>query len=370
MSYVRIGNLGAVRGEITLPRVGAWWADLDFAGDAELPEGKVTLELGGALELVGTVHSAAHYVGLTRVRVVAGADGLRKVARPQHFVRPVVRTILSHLAAGAGEALSPTIGGETLNQSLPAWTVQGVSTGAQIETLVAAALGTSWRFNPDGTLWVGAETWPDSEVSGWREMGRDSREGRIDLGLDSPTLLPGTLLDGEKLDSIEHRFDERSFRATAWLATEGDRADRLQAGIHAVTRGAFPTFDYRALYRAKVVKQSGDRQFVDLQPELPQLPGMSAVPLELGIPGASVAIPPGGFVHVTWKGGDPALPVAFSFEFGAKLNTLSIEGKVELGGKDLQPLLEQIVIGKTPCQYTGAPHHVAGGLSTKGFAKG
>jgi hypothetical protein len=43
---------------------------------------------------------------------------------------------------------------------------------------------------------------------------------------------------------------------------------------------------------------------------------------------------------------------------------------IELGGAGLKPGLESVVIGQTPCQFTGAPHMVSGKLALKVLAKG
>jgi hypothetical protein len=70
---------------------------------------------------------------------------------------------------------------------------------------------------PDGTLWIGAETWPDSAVTEWRELDRFPREGRLELGLNSPALLPATVLGDDRIDYVEHRISSEGARATAWL---------------------------------------------------------------------------------------------------------------------------------------------------------
>jgi hypothetical protein len=146
--------------------------------------------------------------------------------------------------------------------------------------------------------------------------------------------------------------------------------DALKKALFAVIRSERPGIDYLAHYQAKVVGQSADRSTVDVHPEHPRLAPMSKVPLKLGIPGTTAKIEPGALVVVGWADGDPQKPEAYLFGKGATTVVLSITaGKVELGGEGLRPLLDQIVIGATKCQFTGAPHAALGPLSSIGFAK-
>ena len=148
-------------------------------------------------------------------------------------------------------------------------------------------------------------------------------------------------------------------------------ADAMKKALFAIVRSSRPTVDYFAYYSAKVVVQSADRSTVDVAPEDSRLPSaMAQVPLDLGIPGATVAIPAGAMVMVGWRNGDPQRSYAFLFQKGAEVFTISITAaKIELGAEDLQPLLDQLVVGRTPCQFTGAPHYVAGNLAAKVYAK-
>jgi hypothetical protein len=147
-------------------------------------------------------------------------------------------------------------------------------------------------------------------------------------------------------------------------------ADAIKRGFMALARASRPNVDYFALYRAKVLAQSQDRATVDVVPDDVRLPPMSLIPLKLGIPGATTSIEPGAGVLVGWENGDPTKPQAFLFDGGASVLVLSLTAeKIELGGEGLQLLADQLVVGRTPCAFTGAPHYVNGNLSTRVFAK-
>lgn len=145
--------------------------------------------------------------------------------------------------------------------------------------------------------------------------------------------------------------------------------DRIKEGLLALVRAAVPTVDYFALYRARVVTQSGDGKLLDVQPEDKRLPGMQKVPLKLGVPGLVAKISPGAHVLVGWDGGDPSRPHCICWEGGETVVQLTLTAtKIELGGGQTLPM-DAVVLGATPCQFTGAPHLVSGQLSKKVFCK-
>jgi hypothetical protein len=53
---------------------------------------------------------------------------------------------------------------------------------------------------------------------------------------------------------------------------------------------------------------------LELRPDNPRVPGLSKVPLRLGVPGVRVIVLPGARVLVGFEGGDPSRPVASLWE--------------------------------------------------------
>ena len=56
----------------------------------------------------------------------------------------------------------------------------------------------------------------------------------------------------------------------------------------AFVRGLFPRIDYLARYPGTIVSQSGN--LFDFQPDSPNLPGMSGLPVRFGMPGVTVQL--------------------------------------------------------------------------------
>ncbi len=89
--------------------------------------------------------------------------------------------------------------------------------GRQLAALLQAApAGTAWRVLPNGKVWVGAESWPDSGVD-YEELGELPHELRMEITTEAPTLLPGTSLGGRHVSYVEHRIDSSSLKTLVLL---------------------------------------------------------------------------------------------------------------------------------------------------------
>jgi hypothetical protein len=222
MAHVTVALAGKANGfavsdgQIVLPRTGAWHADIAVDNDESL-SGKVEIRVGDAGTLKGTVSRASVYRGMLRVRVVAGGDGLRKDAVPQHFTTPTIGVVLAALAKGVGEAVSPTASASVTGVQLEHWTTLAMPAGEAISLLLERApAGTVWRLLPDGTIWAGAETWPDAALDEAIEVAERPEDAVVDLGLLSPWVLPGTSVNGRKVDLAELTITGGEVHAKIW----------------------------------------------------------------------------------------------------------------------------------------------------------
>lgn len=85
--------------------------------------------------------------------------------------------------------------------------------------------------------------------------------------------------------------------------------DRIKGPIADFVRGLFPTYWYFGRYPSKVAKQN-DNGTLELVPEDVKVPGLSEVPIRLGLPGASVRVAAGSRVLLGFEGGRPSQPFA------------------------------------------------------------
>jgi hypothetical protein len=226
MPAMSVAAAGASRGfalvrvDLDLPRLGAWTADLVIASESVL-EGKVEIRIGSSLVLAGTVSRGRTYRGLAHARVVAGANGLRSKVTPKHYTTPTLRKVVNDVLADAGEALAPSSDTAVLNTQLFNWTTMRMPAGQAVRCLVErAGDDISWRHLPDGTVWIGRETWPTSPITEFADGEGGSPEADVvDVILVSPEVLPGTTLGGRQIDHVQYVATAAGLRSTLWLVS-------------------------------------------------------------------------------------------------------------------------------------------------------
>jgi hypothetical protein len=109
--------------------------------------------------------------------------------------------------------------------------------------LLTAAPTATWRVLPDGSIWMGVETWPDSgllEGDDYQIISEDPMRAEAVLGVESPVIMPGTLLGGRRVSYVEHRLNSPETRTIVWFEDEGGGAgdDRLRKAVRGMVRGA------------------------------------------------------------------------------------------------------------------------------------
>jgi hypothetical protein len=107
--------------------------------------------------------------------------------------------------------------------------------------------------------------------------------------------------------------------------------DRLKRAVEAVVKGVLRPLDYFALYPGKVVQQAADGLSLDVQPEDSRIPGLSGIPLRLGLPGAVVKVAPGARVLVGFENGEAARPFACLWDTASVTELVVTAAKIYLG---------------------------------------
>lgn len=142
--------------------------------------------------------------------------------------------------------------------------------------------------------------------------------------------------------------------------------DRLKASLDAVVQLMQRRVDYFALYPAKVLANNSDGT-LELQPDDVRLPGLSRVPMRLGLPGVTVKVAPGSRVLLGFEAGSPSRPVATIWESSGLLEvTISAAAKVQLGGAGpaQSPLLENFETCIKAWVTAAVPSLMVGGPTT------
>lgn len=204
---------------LTIPRIGPWHTDIDVAAtDPAILAAPVTLSLvDGAIAFVGAAwRPPAAWRDTVRARLVGGAAGLRTELEPGAYAIATIRTVLTDILRGSGEELSPAIAEGLLDTDLDQWVRLGSSAGAALQSL-ADEFDLAWRVLPDGTVWIGAETWPDAAAFEYVVLDRSVEGGRMVLGVEEPLLLPGTVFEGERVGRVVHRLEPERIRTDVYF---------------------------------------------------------------------------------------------------------------------------------------------------------
>jgi hypothetical protein len=221
VAYATLNGSPILFATIGLPRVGVWHADVALSATAAIT-GRCTLAIDGGLTLVGTVKRSDVWLETVKLRMVAGAGGLGRLARPQHYRQTRLSVVMADLLKAAGETLASDTDSAALALSFGSWATMANPVGVMVSALLADGrlpVTTAWRMRPDGTLWFGPETWPDSglvNVSDYQDLEEHPEDGRIELGVEAPSLLPGTVLDGRRLSYVEHVLTGDAARTRVW----------------------------------------------------------------------------------------------------------------------------------------------------------
>lgn len=217
--YAAINGLPLVDARISLPRVGVWHADVSLEHDEALA-GQVTLELGGVF-FQGTVRRAGITAGISVARVVGGGAGLDREATAQGYSDVPVSVPLSDILRLGGESLSPQAGSSITGHQLKHWVRARGRLGPLLATLVASVPveQPSWRVLADGTVWVGEEGWPEVSMTHIL-IEDDPRVPRKVLFAETPSILPGQVLEGDRIGYVEHVLDQSIVRTTVWVEND------------------------------------------------------------------------------------------------------------------------------------------------------
>lgn len=206
-----------------LPSRGPWHARVKLDA-ATAPSGRVTLAAAGGLTASGTVAGGGVQLDSAYLRIIGGAGGLGTTIRPAAYRNALSRDPLGAILSAAGESLSSTVDQSILSVLLPVWTLAGERASSALDRLayaVGLALGQAltWRVLLDGTVWIGAESWPAASLpAGADVLWFAPDDGRYELGVQTPALVPGVNVRGVgKVLAVDHWIEHDQVRTWAWV---------------------------------------------------------------------------------------------------------------------------------------------------------
>lgn len=323
---------GLLHARLTLPLRGVWYADVQVeAEEADLGDllEDVTLDFG-AIRFVGRTRRGGHYHGRVELEVAGGGGGMETVLEPRYYTDATAGLILRDLAREAGETLATDLDAAVSGAALARWTRARGRAGDAVAEL-GRALAKAWRIRPDGSLWMGDEAWPDAELEHEVLVDEPARE-RQSLGVDAPTLLPGTLLGGRRVSHVVHVIAPGAYRTEVWYdpGETTNPEDVVLAPFFEAYSGAWRRQDRTALYSARVVAQAADGS-VEVRFDDARWPSLTKVRLRTFVPGATIEVTAGARVLVGWEEARPDRPYALAWESGSMTRLAFDSDEIDFG---------------------------------------
>jgi hypothetical protein len=322
MSFLTFNDRAALWAEIAMPRAGAWVARCTLDATTSI-EGRVTVRVhDGGMTLAGTVVRGGVAADTAAITVVGGAGGLYRPVAPVSYRSITVRTLLVETLAAGGEQLAGTSDPSILGTVLPKYVREGGRVIDAIRELMET-LGTTWRMLPDGTVWVGRDTWPAAPAFGYEVLEESPDRMTSTLGVESFRALAGTTLDGRRVSQCVHRLYDGMARTTVLFEPVGG-ADRFFSAFRDLVRRAVPGIDYHAAYPSRVVTQNADGT-LELRPDTDRMPNVPRVPIRTLAPGVTLRVAAGARCLLEFEEGDPRRPIA-TFWDGGGLTEIQLGG--------------------------------------------
>lgn len=209
------GQYQATRMTLTLPRIGLWTAEITL-DTTETVSGSVTISIADTMTFQGTVMKSGQDNSNTEVLVVGGAGGLSTVLPGKAYYQVPFRTPFGDILTSVGETMSPTSDSGVLSTRLVHWCRAAGTAQKELELMIDH-IDKPWRVLPDGSVWVGDETWADSAEFEYVTLSRDPKNSVVILGAEVPKVYPGETLESESFEgghvsNVEHVYDGRKIR--------------------------------------------------------------------------------------------------------------------------------------------------------------
>lgn len=323
MPFATINGEAVFDLRLILPRLGRWTLDCILSADqqSELTPGTAVQVAFDSFALNGTVLRGGPFIGAQNCRIVGGNGTIGQPAIPFMAQSTTWRTIVARLLQNCGESLSSDADPTDVLLSQPAaWTVSSERTAPQLTAMCnAMAPGTVWRFNPDGTVWIGIDTFPAATLINTAVVTEHPEQGFIELGPLAPQILPGVSLNGQPVTDVVYEIKGTDYKCLVYFGGDQAPPSRLTGYLNRFVQGSVDAarLKYAGHYQATVVSQSGNT--LTLQPidSATWGPSIQAAAIVTGLPGATLTVQSGQQVWFGFLDRDPARPYVSEWGTGA-----------------------------------------------------
>jgi len=200
-------------GNVVIPAVGIWHADLVLADNGDTPTaGRLVILLGGAT-LSATAIRATAFAGRTELRVVGGAAAWRNTVAPKAYGPTSAAAVISDTAATAGELVNPS---PLASSMIPAY----LRTMDRASKVLQDLAPDTWWMDFSGTMQFGPR--PSLPIgSQFDALSVRGAPGRYSIATNTPgDWLPGATFTGPTIASAVTISRVRHVVAPGSLRTE------------------------------------------------------------------------------------------------------------------------------------------------------
>ncbi len=369
MSTATLNGFTVLRGRINIPAYGVWWADIEIDQPEDL-SGQVSIVFADQT-FVGTVMSGGPWQSRARYRIAAGAGQWGKTIPAKAYandagVKPA--KVIADAAAACGESVG-SIAGNSVGSAY----VRSVGPASRVLDDIRPE---DWYVDFAGVTQFGRRA-AITYAGGAVRLKTDLAQGTIELAPELVAdLVPGSVVDGLEAVDIEHSLDGGKVRTTVWgrgiaettrLTTAFGRLIDSFTGHHKY----FAPWDYR------VVQVSGERFDLQTVRVSTGMPDLRLVPIRPGVSGCKAHPKLGSLVLVGFVNGDPARPIATSFDDADSPGFIPSELSLQAGTTGTDPtehatsaeslilaLQAQLTIIATAAGLTGVTPLTGAGLAS------
>lgn len=333
--FFSVNGFRAVDGRLTIPRVGPWVADIDFAeADVFNPGDRASIALGD-LTLIGTIKRSATFVGGASARIVAGFGGWANTIPSKGYSHPnglLLSDVLKDVAQTVKEQVNvvkdKTIGLNYCRRNdLASRVLRHLVNGqwfidnngiTQIDDRAPGAIADTFQildYKPLlGQFHIATETF-----SNWMP-GRQ---------FTAPTL---TDVNGK---SVIHTISSSTFavkdgKLTLTILNGQTREERLQEQMRAIIQDERSRADYGRIVEYIISSASSMSISCDPVDQSQGWPSLQNVPLKAGIMGETVTPTSGAKCLIMFMNSDPTLYRCIACEGIAVTTSLSTSGDFDV----------------------------------------
>lgn len=196
-ALITVNGVGVSSATIHLPRLGVWHADIYIDQNKKLMSGRATIQFGTQQFIGFFTQIGLDIANRLKARVVGGNGAFSTLLKPKGYNSVQLQIPLLDAINDSKEVgLSSTSERNILNIQLETWSRMQVTGGSVIASLIKSIQNSQtaqpvWRVLPDGTTWVGFESWPTVTLPNATLVGSEPEKGRVQIATSDPVILPG-----------------------------------------------------------------------------------------------------------------------------------------------------------------------------------